>query len=331
MAEPKQRGAGPWVVTGGAVALAVVHTAFPDLEIDGVTLALLAVAALPWLAPLLTSIELPGGFKFQLREVQRKLEEKSQQVETLATRVDEVERFVQFAGTADQPLQDALDTALRRFHEYLVAAGAVLDSPPPRVEVGRTDANAEFYVPDNAFYDGARGCIVLGEQLADDPDVALREYTHHVLRSLAPSLAGTWDEGGMAAAVWSGIADYLPCSFKGDPHLAPAAARRAYGQPFIRDLTNRRSYPLPAEQLGPQQAGEVWGALFWDARALAGQAPADRAVLAAWVALGDASDHGDKAAPAAMLASLEQSLGAGVRPLFEQRGLARRRRAPSGG
>jgi hypothetical protein len=42
----------------------------PQLAIDGVTLALIGVALLPWARTFLESLELPGGFKVQYRHVQ---------------------------------------------------------------------------------------------------------------------------------------------------------------------------------------------------------------------------------------------------------------------
>jgi len=43
--------------------------ALPSLKLDGITLALLLFSALPWLAPLIRSVELPGGLKIELQEV----------------------------------------------------------------------------------------------------------------------------------------------------------------------------------------------------------------------------------------------------------------------
>ena len=59
-----------WVLTLGALIVAVVHVTRPQLAIDGVTLALIGVALLPWARTFLESLELPGGFKVQYRHVQ---------------------------------------------------------------------------------------------------------------------------------------------------------------------------------------------------------------------------------------------------------------------
>ena len=59
------------LVTGIALVVAVVHLAFPRAEIDAVTVALLALAVLPWLGELVESLEGPGGWKVKYRELKR--------------------------------------------------------------------------------------------------------------------------------------------------------------------------------------------------------------------------------------------------------------------
>ena len=47
-------------VTGGALVLAVVHQWVPTFTLDAPTLVLLVIALLPWLQPLIKSVELLG-------------------------------------------------------------------------------------------------------------------------------------------------------------------------------------------------------------------------------------------------------------------------------
>jgi hypothetical protein len=47
---------------------------FPEFSIDSVTLILAAVAVLPWVMPLVKSLELPGGFKIELQDVKEATE-----------------------------------------------------------------------------------------------------------------------------------------------------------------------------------------------------------------------------------------------------------------
>jgi hypothetical protein len=57
-----------FVITFGALSVALIHTYAPGLTIDGTTVSLLAIAVLPWLAPLFKAIELPGGVKIQFQD-----------------------------------------------------------------------------------------------------------------------------------------------------------------------------------------------------------------------------------------------------------------------
>ncbi|UCE58910.1 MAG: hypothetical protein JSU63_15890 [Phycisphaerales bacterium] len=56
------------IITAGAVALAALHTFHDSVKVDAIGVALLAIAVLPWIAPFLKTVELPGGFKFALRD-----------------------------------------------------------------------------------------------------------------------------------------------------------------------------------------------------------------------------------------------------------------------
>lgn len=57
-----------FAITFGALVVALAHTYVPELTIDGTTVSLLAIAVLPWLAPLFKAIELPGGVKIQFQD-----------------------------------------------------------------------------------------------------------------------------------------------------------------------------------------------------------------------------------------------------------------------
>lgn len=58
-------------VTLGALLLALVHVMWPELAIDTVTLALIVIAILPWITPLVKSLELPGGWRVEFQELQK--------------------------------------------------------------------------------------------------------------------------------------------------------------------------------------------------------------------------------------------------------------------
>ncbi len=59
-----------WLITVVAAALIVLHLLFPALPVDAVTLGLLVILLLPWTAPLLESLELPGGWKIKFQSLQ---------------------------------------------------------------------------------------------------------------------------------------------------------------------------------------------------------------------------------------------------------------------
>lgn len=59
------------VVTLGAVLLALAHLVWPTLAIDSITLVLVVIALLPWLAPIFKSLEFPGGWKVEFQDLQK--------------------------------------------------------------------------------------------------------------------------------------------------------------------------------------------------------------------------------------------------------------------
>jgi hypothetical protein len=59
------------IISLGALLIALVHIIWPQLAIDAIALALIVIAILPWLAPLVKSLELPGGWKVEFQELQK--------------------------------------------------------------------------------------------------------------------------------------------------------------------------------------------------------------------------------------------------------------------
>jgi len=62
--------------TSVAIIISIVHIYYPDIKVDSITLSLLVIAVLPWLAPIFKSVELPGGMKFELQDF-KEIEEKA--------------------------------------------------------------------------------------------------------------------------------------------------------------------------------------------------------------------------------------------------------------
>ncbi len=59
------------LITILSLAVAIVHVLFPALTIDGITVFLLVIALLPWLIPLVRSLEFPGGWKVEFQELEK--------------------------------------------------------------------------------------------------------------------------------------------------------------------------------------------------------------------------------------------------------------------
>lgn len=60
-----------WTISLIAIILTIVHLIFPKLNIDLITVFLLALAIIPWLESLFKSVELPGGLKFEFQDLER--------------------------------------------------------------------------------------------------------------------------------------------------------------------------------------------------------------------------------------------------------------------
>ncbi len=58
-------------ITLVALVVAVAHIIWPDIKMDAITAFLLVVALLPWLIPLIRSLEFPGGWKVEFQELEK--------------------------------------------------------------------------------------------------------------------------------------------------------------------------------------------------------------------------------------------------------------------
>lgn len=98
--EMDQSSAGPrrWLVSVlvSAVALffAALHLLRPKLKIDAVTIVLIVAAALPWLGPIFKAIELPGGWRFEYRELRRQQQQVRHELAQVQESVKKVEQVV---------------------------------------------------------------------------------------------------------------------------------------------------------------------------------------------------------------------------------------------
>lgn len=87
------------VVSLGALFLAFAHLIWPSLAIDAITLALIVIAILPWIAPLIKSLELPGGWKVEFQELQ-KAASRAESAGLLAAEASKAEAAFSFQSVA---------------------------------------------------------------------------------------------------------------------------------------------------------------------------------------------------------------------------------------
>jgi hypothetical protein len=72
------------IITLSTLAIALVHIFWPNLAIDAITLALIAIAIVPWLAPIFKSLEFPGGWKVEFKEQLQKAANRAEEAGILA-------------------------------------------------------------------------------------------------------------------------------------------------------------------------------------------------------------------------------------------------------
>lgn len=58
-----------WLITALALLIAVGHFLWPTFSLDTIYIIALVIAFIPWLAPVIKSIELPGGFKIEVQDL----------------------------------------------------------------------------------------------------------------------------------------------------------------------------------------------------------------------------------------------------------------------
>src|SRR5215831_11167908 len=61
------------LVTSVALAAAVFHLTWSNPKFDGVIVALIVVALVPWLGAVIDTLELPGGWKVKYRDMEQRL------------------------------------------------------------------------------------------------------------------------------------------------------------------------------------------------------------------------------------------------------------------
>ena len=105
-----------WVITVGAITVAVVHLFWPAIKIDAITLILLAIAIVPWVASLFKTVELPGGLKIEFADLE-KTRQKAQSVGLLARSSPDTSTKIKDPNLALAAVRIALERQLRKIAE----------------------------------------------------------------------------------------------------------------------------------------------------------------------------------------------------------------------
>jgi hypothetical protein len=217
-------------------------------------------------------------------------------------------------------LKDNLDQTLKDYYTYLKSVGLSVALHPPIVILDPKEVNAH-YMP------GKKNQIVIHPELAPYPDVALREFTHHVLEALQPAWLGKGDAVGLE----SGLADYLPSSFLNRSDFGrdiwPVFERHTPGMQIeSRELNNQRRFSDFRKKIDFHSYGTVWGGAFWELRGALGRQTIDRLLLQAWQAFDFAAVLDDLKVFPQELVHQSDSLDGGkhsakIRDVFRSRGL----------
>jgi hypothetical protein len=145
-------------------------------------------------------------------------------------------------------------------------------------DIGAVIVVVDPQLRDNAYFDGER--MVIGEPLADDRDVILREYCHRMLFG-SDFNRQAMDVDALTAIEYA-LADYLPASSQDDPRIGEVAGPVVWNVPFVRTLINAKKFDQVPPGASPHVAGEPWAGAFWDLRLALGRSVVDPLLLEAW-------------------------------------------------
>ena len=215
----------------------------------------------------------------------KKLEEEIPAIQKRQTDLEEDLRSIEGRVSLGASERD-LDELFRKYLKFLNETGFPKDTQKVRI---KKSIKKEHEL--NAFYNSATSTALIGRYFWNDRTAALREYTHHVLFLYHKGKV----QMGQFGSIESGLADYFPASFLDSPLIGATAARelREVGRwtspnDYIRNLQNDRKFGEMQVQIPiVQDAGEVWGGLWWELRDILGQKQTNPLLLTVWRMLPD--------------------------------------------
>src|SRR5262245_5780145 len=218
-----------------------------------------------------------------------------------------------------EALQSKLEDTLTRYGSYLQTIGFSKTDATVTVAVEAMNAPNAHYIP-------GKNRIVIDRRLAEDPSVALREYSHHILIG-----AKSFDTSVQFTALESGLADYFSCSFLNVPNVGDKlGALFGLSTSHIRTLKHKRTFAEVTKEMDRHQVhsmGEIWGGFFWDVREQIGAGVADSLLASAWISFEKPAD-GAQVFPGFTLALLKAAEAKGPRALAVVKASAAARKLP---
>jgi hypothetical protein len=162
-------------------------------------------------------------------------------------------------------------TKLLSFQSYLHEAGFVIESGEVKYEI--TDDSSAGYV---ALYDAEEKTMKILNKYANNTDLILHEYMHHVLNKSVPDVSVNkkwW-------AFWAieyGLAVYFPCSYVNRSYFGDS-------RNYVYELNNDKVFNKePFTENSYHHEGQLlWGGMFWSVRKHFGKDIADKIIAKSW-------------------------------------------------
>jgi hypothetical protein len=138
-------------VSAVALIAVLVHQLFPAFRADPFTGTFLLVAVLPWLAPLLKTIKLPGGLEVELRELREEIDQTKGAVQSAAIQA----QVGAAALTATARAPDGREAEMAGSREKLLALGEKYERIRDSMPSGSTRTGAMARVLAEMFKEAA--------------------------------------------------------------------------------------------------------------------------------------------------------------------------------
>jgi uncharacterized protein YoxC len=219
----------------------------------------------------------------RIKAVQDEVDKNQAAIRGLTRRVSGIEEKVEFKSPVNPDLKKRLESTLRQYQEFFKSLGY-----KPETDHVVVDIRADPVPGAISYYEPSTHTLTIDKTYANDTDMLLREYSHHVLYSgtdikIPTNVVETW----AFIAIESGLANYFACSFKGSPSFGETTAMILKMPANSWSLQNQRRIT----ELKPQaysilsDGGQIWGGAFWDLRQDLGQEVADKLLYRAWFSL----------------------------------------------